>query len=357
MHYTAKNIHHYLIDKGYLPAEALINGEYLIKSQNSRNAIFSISGSASSNLFVKQLKSTEPQNIYLMQKEATALHLIFSSALYKQTKTYSPNYFGYDPQQHILVLENIEGSRNLHEHIMGNRQFNEEHAAQMARILASFHFDISTKIADNRSLQFFRKEIPWMLNLSNLPNIDSNFNLNPVPKFIKQHAGLTYLIDELRYSWQATSLIHGDIKWMNFLLKPNEEMMLIDWEIADIGDPLWDVAGVLQSYLIVWAYSFVNQLNAYQKLPGQEFIDPKNMQPSIRRFWESYSEHMKLTGKEKKEALEKAIKYTAVRMLQTAFEAHNMDRKLSPNSIRLIQLSENILKSPIEVAGNLLGMN
>ena len=32
-------------------------------------------------------------------------------------------------------------------------------------------------------------------------------------------------------------------------------VVIIDWELADIGDPFWDAGGLVQSYYNQWLYS------------------------------------------------------------------------------------------------------
>jgi len=358
MKFTAKNIHQYLTNRGYLDSESVINGNYLLTENRSRNTIFQIRHSQNTGLFVKQLNSNDPQNVYLMQKEATALHLIHHSPFFSQIAQYVPKYFGYDPEYNLLVLEFLPAAKNLHETTYEEKNLSVNYARQMAEILASFHFDINQNITENSSLQFFNKQIPWMLNICDLPNIDNQYSTNPIPRFIKQFPEMMYRIDLVRCSWKFTSLIHGDIKWMNFIITDGN-IKLIDWEIADIGDPLWDVAGVLQSYLTAWTFSFDNNISTLQQLPGMEFLIPQNTKQAIQEFWNTYVEKQTENISNQKEALEKTMNFTAVRMLQTAFEANNYTQssEITANSVRLIQLSDNILKNPLEVAQNLFGLN
>jgi Phosphotransferase enzyme family len=49
--------------------------------------------------------------------------------------------------------------------------------------------------------------------------------------------------------WKCSSVIHGDIKFDNVLVS-GTRLSLIDWELACIGDPAWDVAGVVDGLLL-----------------------------------------------------------------------------------------------------------
>jgi len=146
--------------------------------------------------------------------------------------------------------------------------------------------------------------------------------------------------------WEVSSLIHGDIKWMNFIVMPNnEDVKLIDWEIADLGDPLWDVAGVFQSYFSAWVLSFNNQnIQQHQQMQGTEFLSIESITPVVKLLWNTYASAQKFSVTEAKEKLLKTISYMAARMIQTAFE-NNMaqQQQMYPNSARILQFCNHIL--------------
>ena len=52
--------------------------------------------------------------------------------------------------------------------------------------------------------------------------------------------------------WQCYSLIHADVKPEHWRLRPGADRRawcLIDWELARLGDPAWDVGSVVHDYL------------------------------------------------------------------------------------------------------------
>ena len=49
-------------------------------------------------------------------------------------------------------------------------------------------------------------------------------------------------------SWRAEGLIHADLRWSNALVAAQRlppRIWLVDWELACVGDPAWDLASVL----------------------------------------------------------------------------------------------------------------
>ncbi|NQY04715.1 MAG: phosphotransferase [Flavobacteriaceae bacterium] len=169
---------------------------------------------------------------------------------------------------------------------------------------------------------------------------------------IHKYPNLVKKIDELSEKWEVTSLIHGDIKWMNFIIESQtENLKLIDWEIADLGDPLWDVAGALQSYFSAWVFSFnIKNINDRQQMKGNEFISLETIQPIVKVFWEAYVKLQGFKEDEVPEKLFKTLSYMATRMIQTAFESNVSQPNIHANSLRIVQFCDHILTNPEAVA-------
>jgi len=352
MRLTKKNITHYLLDKGFLEPSSFMSGDYMLTQMQSRNAIFKIQQQEAKGLFVKQLIAQDATNSYLMQKDATSHYLIHQSNLYKETSNHIPNYYGYDPYHNILVTEYFANTKNVHEVIYRDKKLSKSHAVKMAHILASFHFDITDEIKKNSSLQFFSKQIPWILNTSQLLNADPKNITNSVIAEIHKHQDLVKKIEKVASQWETTSLIHGDIKWMNFIVMPNnEDIKLVDWEIADLGDPLWDVAGVFQSYFSAWVLSFNNHnIQQHQQVQGTEFLSIEAITPTVKVLWDTYTSKQKFTASEAKEKVLKTLSYMAVRMIQTAFENNMTQNQIHPNSVRILQFCNHILEDAKGIA-------
>lgn len=61
-----------------------------------------------------------------------------------------------------------------------------------------------------------------------------------------------------RSLWQATCLVHGDVKWDNCLVDLTATppvVRLIDWELSGLGDPAWDLAAAMASSIALEADS------------------------------------------------------------------------------------------------------
>jgi aminoglycoside phosphotransferase (APT) family kinase protein len=57
-----------------------------------------------------------------------------------------------------------------------------------------------------------------------------------------------------RALWRSLALVHGDLKHDNVLVEPTPDglrVRVLDWEMARIGDPAWDLAGLTARLAVV----------------------------------------------------------------------------------------------------------
>ncbi len=358
MRLTKKNIHSYLTDKNFLNPLKIIAGDYTLSQTQSRNSIFRISFGDKSGLFVKQLISMDSQNSYLMQKDATAQYLIQHSDIYKKAKGYIPKYLGYDLKNHVLVSEYYPNAQNLLENILENNSLSLTFGKELATLFTCYHQKISDKTDSNSSLQFFTQQVPWIMNITD-SYMQSSMQNQAVITTILNDKVLVDNLELLRTNWKTESLIHGDIKLTNFIITKSgakEKLKLIDWEISDLGDPLWDIAGLIQSYISTWAFSLTNQTNGNSSHTGLNNITSDSLKEVITDFWQHYVSLSKINKTDVKEKFLKTMQYTAARLLQTAFEANQFSSEITLSSVRLIQLSQNIFKNPEELGYQLTGV-
>jgi aminoglycoside phosphotransferase (APT) family kinase protein len=170
------------------------------------------------------------------------------------------------------------------------------------------------------------------------------------------------LLDRLRQDWREECFLHGDVKSSNLLSAPTgkngrSDLKIVDWEMAGIGDPCWDVGSVFSDYLSFWLLS----VPITGKDPPDRFLElaryplPK-LQPAIRAFWDSYTRTMALDTLAAQQRLDRAVRYCAARLLETAFEESQSAAEPTGNAICLLQLSLNILQRPWQAAIQLLGI-
>ena len=170
----------------------------------------------------------------------------------------------------------------------------------------------------------------------------------------------TTALENISQSINADMLIHNDLKWDNILVHPKEgeteltEVKIIDWEMAGIGDPCWDVGTVLSEFVAFWALSI--PVVGGEPYEGLAKYPIEEMQPAIRAFWESYAGAMEFDRATTRERLIKSVRFAGARLIQTAYERTQTMTDLTPHIYLLLQLSLNIMEGPEDAAEGLFGI-
>jgi thiamine kinase-like enzyme len=359
---TEHNLFYYLLDKGMVDSSAVVNGEFTVRRSDSRNNNFLVNREYDHHsFFIKQVKAPDAEKIETMRIEATAYILAHTDANYKALKNFLPPYYDYDATQHILVTGQVKDAISVYDYYLQLNDFNNNIPAQLADVLASYHGSINTT-QQGTTMQHFRRQMPWVFTIANTPPINGAPATadQQLMQLITRNTELLQLIAPLAALWQPTSLVHHDAKLNNFLAGYDHEkkhinfVKLIDWELADIGDPLWDLASVIQNYLTLWLTTDVPdpQQTAYIKT-----ILLAQVQPCIQQVWNRYAQLMQWNAAAKQTALTKTVQYCALKLIHTCFETTAQGTTLQPVTVKMLQVSINILRNPADAAVKLFGIH
>ncbi|MGH2667185.1 phosphotransferase family protein [Flavobacterium sp.] len=349
MQLAPDTVYQYLQKRQLIDEEAVVNGNFMVHPVKTRNNIMKILIQPHNSLFVKQM-GTDLVSGNLFQREVNVHYLFKNNNEFSSIAAIVPPLLDYDDEHNIMVTELLHNAKNLYEHYMLTKNFDLNLAKEQASILSAYHI-----IPDKKTnTSMFPKLLPWVLQLDKHKAHEffvGNESSSEIINLIKQNQVLQNELINLAKSWQFTHLIHGDIKWINFLAVEKEggfSQKLIDWELADIGDPIWDVAGLIQSYVTTWLLGFDNNNPYSQTLP--EYMQPydiKNMQPSAQAFLYEYMELQQYEKLDQAVFLTKVMQFTAARIIQTSVEGITFNTKIEANNMRCIQLAFNILKDPL----------
>lgn len=338
----------YLQQRQLLPMDEVVKGNLMIIPIKTRNNIMMVKVSPEHSLFVKQL-ADDFSSVGLLKREVCAYRFLQEEKKIFSESASLPTMLFHDEEKHVLITKLVEGASSLHEYYIHKRSFDPSLAEEQAAILAAFHVTPGANVDTSA----FPRMVPWVLQISNY-NEGTFFGNNQastrVISIIKANPLLAQQLIRLSASWSFTHLIHGDIKWINFLIAQNNEgttQKLIDWELADIGDPVWDVAGLLQSYLSGWLFGFDNSNpQGLQRYHQMDHFNLSNMQASAQAFLQKYMALKQITGAAQKVFLIRVMEFTAVRILQTCIEGVTTTSNIEANNIRGVQLAFNILSHP-----------
>jgi thiamine kinase-like enzyme len=364
---TTKNIVHYLMERGLVSRESVVDGDLWIVESTRRNRNYKIIRRQSPGYFVKQVQTWDQQAIGSLRCESSCYWLAKNDPDFAALAPLLPTYHDFDAAANVLVLGLLAGSESLSDHHRRTGEFSLESAESLARILATYHQGVPARARKSSLESTFPQRVPWILSIDQFnPSAGGPMNTmsggnTQIVGIIQRYPEFHASLETLRAQWSAQCLIHGDVKWDNCLLVPKDgdgakELKLIDWELSDFGDPCWDVGAIFQAYLSFWIFSMsVQAESTTDDLVARAQFPVEKMQPAMKHFWKTYTEQMGILKQKQAEKLERSVRSAAARMIQTAYEYMYYSPQVSTNVLYLLQVSLNVLTRPQEAIHELLG--
>jgi hypothetical protein len=361
---TQRAVVPYLLQHGLISEQAIVEGDLAVVDASRRNLNFQVVSEHGPCYLLKQ--GVGPDGIETVGHEAAVYQRLQSSAGNLGFDRYLPRFFAYDPKERILIIEFLRDAQNLREYHDRRGRFPPTFAAVMGNALGTLHrldWMEDEREGDADSLEI---SPPWILNIHR-PNLEMLQQLSSATiqaiKIIQRFPEFCELLDGLRREWIHATPIHFDIKWDNCLIvarrsgSQKTDLRIVDWELAGVGDPCWDVGSVFNDYLNYW----LGSIPITGETPPERFIELaryplSRMHPAIRSFWESYVRRMELNAATAAEWLLRAVKYAAARLIQTVYESLYQSIRLTGNAVCALQVSLNILRRPQEAIVQLLGI-
>lgn len=147
-----------------------------------------------------------------------------------------------------VVLQPLAGAVSLHEALAASPASADALLGRLGCLLGALHAAPvpAPALAGRR---------PWVLGVpaGRAPAMfDGHAPVADVLGRIRSHRAVAAAIARLDRSWTARTAIHGDVKFDNVLAMPADpgRMWLVDWELAGRGEPVWDLAGVVDGLLV-----------------------------------------------------------------------------------------------------------
>ncbi|MBE5096795.1 phosphotransferase family protein [Bacillus thuringiensis] len=353
----------YLLERNLLRPECVVDEDLRVIETSRRNHSFAVVRDRGPCYLLKQGIGTD--RVMTVSNEAAIYQLLQSHGEKTGLDRYFPYFYEYDSNNHILILEWVNGAQNLREYHLNRGRFAISPAIEMGNALGGLHQLIRLENEDRYSV--LQSQTPWIFSVYR-PGLEifrdfSSANIQLI-KIIQQFPELCQLLDGLRDEWKTETYIHFDIKGDNCIVfskspsKRKSGLKLVDWELSTIGDPCWDIGSFFSHFLSFWLLSIPisGETASPDRLLDLARYPIDKMQPAIRSFWQAYIRQMELDDATANQWLIRGVKFAAARMIQTVFEQMQMSVQLTGNVICSLQVSLNILRRPRESIIHLLGI-
>jgi hypothetical protein len=363
---TETNIVHYLLDRGLFDKQSFERGLFSCHAGNSRHKNYMVNRDLESNrYFIKQALGSTTEKIHSLDREALFYELAAVNEHFAPLQKYLLASRHYDQRNAILVLDYLSHHSSLYDTLVQQQNFNADRvAAELADALFQLHSFAGEAIEKLSSNGLIAINKPWILSLPAMQSTAANAARSESEaaglQLIEAMPGFMNLAEKAARLWEPTCLIHGDCKLNNCLIPEAEldagdpVLKLIDWELFNLGDPLWDLATVFQSALTAWV---IHEDPVYKTNTGVKPFDLGNMQHFISACFTHYAAADTWNEAAYPIKLEKCTAFCGLRLLHNCFETTPHAASLRPYSARLLQLAFNILSNPAEAAKQVLGIN
>jgi aminoglycoside phosphotransferase (APT) family kinase protein len=352
-----KGVAPYLLQRGLLSPEAIVDGHLTVRDASSRNRDFKVECMRGPSLLVKQ--GVGPEGMAAVEHEAAVYGVLSQIGELEQ---YVPRLFSYDPGRHVLVLELVGQGEDLRKYHVRQGRFSLSLARSLGRALGTLH-----RLTRQTAEATIHKQPPFVLSLHRPDSSIFRHLSGPsieLIKIVQQTPGFGARLDEIRACWKYEALAHHDLKWDNVIVLPApgsnrlSRVKLIDWEAAGPGDPSWDIGSIFSQYLSFWLFSIpVTGDVPPERFPELARFPLDKMWPAIARFWRAYTSERRLDPRSTDELLLRTVSSTGARLVQTALEVTQGAMQMTSNVVLHLQLSQNILERPLEASAHLLGLS
>jgi len=333
-----------------------------------RNQNYRIQGVGARDLFVKQGISAGAAGS--MAREAEVYEWLADPSVQARAGQSLVRYLGHDAAARVLVLEMLPDAEDLQAYHLRTRRLPVGLAASLGATLGALH--AATRLGGEGPAHapplVPNAALPWVLRLPR-PEVGilreaSAVGLKVV-RLLQRAPLFAQEFTRLSSEWDAQSLIHGDLKLANCLTRGaarRRELKLVDWEFGGLGDPRWDVASVLGSYLALWVLSIPIPRPERPDLLISEARFPlaairRTTRTFVRRYLAGYGDATPAPSAWLPVWLRATVRMTAAHLVQTAYEHAASASELTAPILTLVQVAHNVLDRPEHAAAELLGLD
>jgi Phosphotransferase enzyme family len=357
---TVDNVADFLLDRRLIDASWIIDGPMTIRSLSRRNRNLVIVGPDATGFLIKQPYDPSEGGLETLPREASFHVFCREEPAAAPMGRVLPRLLESDLEEAIVVFELIPGVATLLSQFEDPscRAILAEVSCAFGRALGTFHRVVRAIDLDDPRLSWLPRGIPAAMELHR-PRAGRRGALSgaccEILRDLRKIGIVGDFLDHVRALWRPETVIHADIKFDNVLVRPALpspgsgaiEVWIADWELVQAGDPAWDLAGALQDLLVTW----VRSMPLKERLDDDEMmaradLPLETMRGAARALWSGYRDEAGLGPAEGDGFLLRAVKFSAARLLYTAFEWLWYEDRVTPVVAMLRELAESLLTEP-----------
>lgn len=358
MRLTLENVGAFMIERQHVAAADLLNGDVQIVDASRKNTNFSYNSEATASFFVKQ---GDPGNLSV-KNEADFLDEIAkrSDAWLRQRL---PRRVAYHKDARVLVTRRLDRATVISDFIQERSGLSRQFSRSLGRLFRKVHaIPVSAGKLGESDRPAAASRPPWVLTIhrptaAGLSEI-SQANLDVI-KILQSCPDACLAYDEVRREWAADlAIIHGDVKFDNCIVyaptagSARTRVTLVDWEMAKLGDPFWDVGSFFGELIRLWAAHSDDR-------PGdapRADVPHDAIKSIARTFWSEYASGLSARGISATAGLHRSLIHASLRLVQTSYEFLQHSTEVYQEAGEMLQLAVNVAEAPALASAQILGL-
>jgi len=334
---TRRDALQHLLRLGLLSPQDVVTQDIRATEYVGRNHLVRIERSGAPCYIVKQPRDASTPDAVTMWMEATIFWLSAHDATFAVLAPWIPKYYHYDEPNKLLTIELVAASDSLLNRQMAGAAGAPRLWHDVGRAFGTLHGPASQVLREERVRRLFRSGIAWALTLGQpgSPYQPGTAAAQSILAAVMQRPDAIAALAQARADWRDAHIVHGDAKAANVLMLDDGSVRVIDWEIAALGDGLWDIAGMIHSLLVP------NPAGPPEPLASAQL----RMQAQIDALWAGY---VAVTAPPAHLADPRValLRLAGARIVQTCLENTQFTNQIYPHVPPMLQMGLELLTQP-----------
>jgi tRNA A-37 threonylcarbamoyl transferase component Bud32 len=334
---TRRDALQHLLRLGLLSPAELVTQDIRATEYVGRNHLVRIERAGAPCYIVKQPRDANAPDAATMWMEATVFWLAAHDPAFAVMASWIPKYYHYDEPNKLLTIELVAASDSLLAKQLAGTAVAPRLLYDVGRAFGTLHGPASQVLREERIQRLFRSGLAWVLTLGQPHSFyqPATSAAQSIVAAVLQRPDAVAALAQARADWRDTHIVHGDAKAANVLVLDSGAVRVIDWEIAALGDGLWDVAGMIHSLLVP------NPAGSPEPLA----VAQARAQAQIDALWAGYSA-VTAPPTHVADARIALLRLAGARIVQTCLENTQFVNHIYPHVPPMLQMGLELLTQP-----------
>jgi tRNA A-37 threonylcarbamoyl transferase component Bud32 len=334
---TRRDALQHLLRLGLLTPDDVVAQSITASEYIGRNHLVRVERPGAPCYIVKQPRDVNTPDAVTMWTEAAIFWLSANDRQFAVLAPWMPKYYHYDEPNKILTIELIAGSDSLLTKQMSGAPLDPRLLHDVGRAFGTLHGPASQVLREERVRRLFRTGMAWVLTLGQpqSPYVPGTPAAQSILATVLQRPDALAGLAQVRADWRDAHIVHGDAKAANVLILEDDAVRVIDWEIAGLGDGLWDIAGIVHSLLMP------NPVAAPEPLAAAQ----TRAHALIEALWSGYVAAAPPPAHLPDPRLT-LLRLAGARLVQTSLEGTQVVNQMYPHASAILEMGLELLTRP-----------